>query len=158
MGDVEKHLAVVREPAAHFFVERQKEPVHLEADGTGAGLALARARRILTQIAQVFAAHAVRGQVPLNLFAAAVIDKDLEVHFGLAAKLIDIAEKLALVRTDGFAQGLIVIEDSAEAEGKNGGMLKTIGDDACMVDARLLVENFLRIVLAYDHGEIAGWI
>ena len=46
------------------------------------------------------------------------------------------------------------MEDSAEAEGQYGGMLEAIGDDTCMIDARFLVERFLRIMLADDHGDL----
>jgi hypothetical protein len=158
MSDIQDHLAAVGEAAADFLVEGHEEPVHLEADGAGAGLAFAGAGRIFAQIAQVFAANALSGEVALNLFGAAVIDKDLEVHFGLAAKLVNIAQELALIGANGFAESLVVRKDGAEAEGKDGGVLETIGDDACVIDTRLLVKRFLRIMFTDNDGEITGWI
>jgi hypothetical protein len=47
-------------------------------------------------------------------------------------------------------------EDGAETEGKNGGVLEAVGDDACMVHAGLLVEGFRGVVFADDDGEVAG--
>ena len=40
MGDIQHHLAALRQPAADFFVQRQEEPVHLEAHRTRPRLAL----------------------------------------------------------------------------------------------------------------------
>jgi hypothetical protein len=71
-----------------------------------------------------------------------------------SAQFVDVAEELALIGADGFAEEFVVVEDCPEAEGKYGGMLKAIRDDPGVVDTSLLVEGFVRIVLAYDDGEV----
>src|SRR3569833_3579009 len=55
VGDVENHFAGFGEAAADFFVQRHKEPVHLEADGPGPCLALALTGSRLAEIREVFA-------------------------------------------------------------------------------------------------------
>jgi hypothetical protein len=94
----------------------------------------------------------------LDLAAATVVDKYLQVHFGLAAQLVDVSEKLSLVGSNGFAKRFIVAEDGSKAERKDGGMLKAIGNHAGMIDAGFLVEGLLWIVLADDDCEVTGGI
>jgi len=96
VGDIENHLAGFGEAAAYFFVQRGEQAVHLEADGAGAGLAFALAGCRFTKVSEVATADLVLRKL-CDLAAAAVVDKDLEVHFGFAAEFIDIAEELALV-------------------------------------------------------------
>ena len=158
MSDIQHHFSVVDQPTAHFFVEREEEPVHLEADCTSPRLAFTRPRSILAQVAQIRAAYSLGSQMILDLPAAAVVDKDLEVHLGLAAELVDVAEKLPLVGADRLTQHLVVSEYGAEPERKHGGVLKTVGDDPCVIDSGLLVEAFLRVVLAHNDGKITGGI
>lgn len=119
VGNVQHHLAAFREPAAYFFIEGQKQPVHLKADCARARLPLPRAGRVLTQVAEVFPSHAFGWLKLFQGVGAAVIDQDLEVHLGLAAEFVNIAKELALVGPDRLAQALIVTKDSAEAEGKH---------------------------------------
>jgi hypothetical protein len=69
-----------------------------------------------------------------------------------------VAEKLAVVGADGSAQALVVAEDGSEAEGEHGGVLKTIGDDAGVVNSGFLVEDFSGVVFADNDGKIAGGI
>ena len=80
------------------------------------------------------------------------------MHLGLAAQLVDVALELPLIGADGLAQGLVVVEDGAEPEGKHGGVLKAVGDDPGVVDAGFLVEGFRGVVLADDDGEVAGGV
>ncbi len=89
---------------------------------------------------------------------AAVVDEDFEVHFGLAAQLVDVAQELALVGADGLAQAFVVVEDGAETEGQHGGVLETVGDDPGVVHAGFLVEGFRGVVFADDDGEVAGGV
>ena len=93
-----------------------------------------------------------------DLAAATIVDKDLEVHFSLAAEFVDVAEELTLIGADGFAQHLVVSKYGAEPEGKYGGLLKTIGDHTSVIDARFLVEGFPGVMLADDYGEITGGV
>jgi hypothetical protein len=97
MGDVQHHFAVFREPTAYLFIKRHEKPVHLKTYGPGARLALAGASCTFTEVGQIFTADAFRGEMALDLTAAAVVYKYLEVHLGLAAQLVNVAEKLALV-------------------------------------------------------------
>ena len=55
------------------------------------------------------------------------------MHFGFAAEFIDIAEELSLVGPDGLAEAFVVAENCAESEGKNGGVLEAVSDDASMI-------------------------
>ena len=87
--------------------------------------------------------------------AAAIVDEDFEVHLGLAAELVDVAEELALVGANGLAEDFIIVEDGSKSEGKDGGVLKAVRDDPGMVDAGLLIQSFLGVVLADDDCEVA---
>jgi hypothetical protein len=158
VGDVEDHLAAISEAAADLFIERHEEPMHLEADSAGTGLALAGAGGCFAEVAEVFAANGIGLNMAFEELGAAVVDEDLEVHLGLAAEFIDVALKLALVGADGLAEGFVVVEDGAEAEGKNRGVLKAVGDDAGVVDAGLLIEVIRGVVFADDDGEVAGGV
>jgi hypothetical protein len=80
------------------------------------------------------------------------------VHLRLPAQFVDISQKLTLVRAYRFPQRFIVVENGAESKGKHSGMLKAIRDHSRVVNARFLVQGFLRIVLADNDGEIAGGI
>ena len=142
MGNVEHHLAIIGQAAAHFFVQRHEQPVHLEAHSAGAGLALPCPRGVLAQIGQVLAANGLRGRVLFQFFAAAVVDKDLQVHLGLAAQLVNVPKELPLVGADGLAQNFVVVKDRSKPEGKHGGMLEAVRDDPGVVYAGLLVEGF----------------
>jgi hypothetical protein len=104
VGDIEHHLAAFGEAAAYLFIQRHEQAVHLEADGAGAGLALAGAGGVLAQVAQVLAAYAFGGQMLFERVGAAVVDEDLQVHLRFAAQLVDVALELALVGADGLAQ------------------------------------------------------
>ena len=88
----------------------------------------------------------------------AVVDEDLQVHLGLAAQLVDIAEKLALVGADGLAQALVVVEDGSKAEGQHRGVLEAVGDHPGVVHAGFLVEGFLGVVFADDDSKVAGGV
>jgi len=158
VSDIQHHFAAFGKPAADFFVEGHEEAVHLETDGTRAGLTLARPCSALTEVGQILPANSFGRCLALDFAAATVVDHDLEVHFSLAAELVDVAEELALVGADGLAEAVIVSEDGAEAEGKHGGMLEAVCDDPSVVDAGFLVEGFGWVVLADDNGEIAGWV
>ncbi len=153
--NVEHHFAVFSEAAAYFFVEGHEEAVHLEADGARTGLALAGAGCVLAKIAQILAANALDRQMALDFLGAAIVDENLQMHLGLAAEFVDVAEELALIGTDGFAEDFVVVEDSPESEGKYGGMLKAIRDHPGVINTSLLVEGFGWVVLAYDDGEVA---
>jgi len=150
VGDVEDHLSGFGETAADFFIERDEEAVHLEANGAGSGLALALAGGGLTQVGEVFATDLFRIQVGEFASATAVIDEDLEVHFGFAAEFIDVAEELALVGPDGLSKAFVVVEDGAESERKNGGVLETICDYSCVVDPGFLIKCICRVMFADD--------
>ncbi len=155
VGDIEQHFAVIEQTAAHFFIERHEEPVHLEADGTGACLALTLARRGLPQVGEVFPANLLSSGVIAKLLGATVVDKDFQVHLGFTAEFLNVGEELALVGPDGFAEAFIVTEDSPEAEGQHRRLTEAVGDDAGMIHACLLAKFFCWIVFADDDGEIA---
>ena len=150
VGDVQDHLAGFGEAAADFFIEGHEEAMHLEADCACAGLALALAGSCLTEVSEVLATNLLWIEVGEFASATAVIHEDFEVHLGFAAEFIDIAEELALVGPDGFAKAFVVVEDSAESEGKYGGVLETICDDSCVVDPGFLIECVCRAVFADD--------
>lgn len=71
--------------------------MHLEADGAGAGLALPGAARVLPKVTQVFAAYCLDGGMAGDFRRAAVVHKYLQVHFCLAAQLLNVRNELALV-------------------------------------------------------------
>jgi hypothetical protein len=151
MGDIENHLAGLGEAAAYFFIEGNEEAMHLKADGAGAGLAFALARCRFAEIGEIAPAHLVWRNLG-KFTAAAVVDKDLEVHLGFAAEFIDVAEELTLVGPDGFAQAFVVVEYGAEAKRKDGGMFEAVSDDASMIHTRFLIEGFCGIVFADNNG------
>ena len=159
VSDVEDHFAGFGEAAAYFFIEGHEEPVHLKADGTGAGLTFALPGCRFAEIGQVTAAHFV-GRKLSDQFAsaAAVVDENLEVHLGFAAQFIDVAEELSLVGPDGFAEAFVVVEDGAKAERKNGGVFEAISDDSCVVHTRFLIQTVCRVMFADDNCEVTGWV
>ena len=150
MGDIEDHLAGFGQAAADFFIEGHEESMHLEADGTGPGLALALTGGGLAEICEVFATYLFGVEVGEFATATAIIDKDLEVHFGLAAEFLNIAEELSLVGPDGFAEAFVVVEDGTESEGKDGRVLETICDNSCVVDPGFLIKSICRVMFADD--------
>jgi hypothetical protein len=97
MGNIQYHLAAFSQPAAYLFIQGQEEPVHLETDRAGARLALAGAGRALAQAGEILPSRALDRHLPFALATAATVDHDLQVHLGLAAQFVDIAEELALV-------------------------------------------------------------
>ena len=131
--------------------------MHLEGDGACAGLAFAGAGGVLTEVGEIFAPDALR-EVLLELFGAAVIDEDLEMHLGLAAEFIDISLELALVGTDGLAKDLIVAEYSSKPERKDCGVLKTVRDNAGVIHPCLLIQVVVWVVFTHDDCEVAGGI
>lgn len=151
VGDVEDHLAGFGEAAADFFIKRDEEAMHLEADGAGAGLSLTLAGSRLAEVGEVFSANPLGREVRELSSAGAIVDEYLEVHFGFAAEFIDIAEELALVGPDGLSEAFVVVEDCAESEGKYGGVLKTICDYSCVVDPGFLIECICRVMFADDN-------
>lgn len=138
--NVQQHLAVVHQSAAHLFVERLEEPMHLETDGACSRLPFACARGVLSQMGQIRAARSLRGQMPFDLPPAAIVDKDLQVHLRFTAEFVNVSEELPLIGADGFAKGFVVVKDGAKAEGKNRRMPVTVRDDAGVIDSRFLVE------------------
>jgi len=152
--NIQHHLAAFREAAAYFFIERQKQAMHLKADGACAGLALTSASRIFPQVGQIFPTNPFRGQMLVERVGATIIDKDLEVHFSLAAQSVNVAEELPLVRPNGFAEGFVVVENSSESEWEDGGVLKAVRNNPGMIHAGLLVQGIRGVVFAYDDREI----
>ena len=133
VGNVEDHLAGLSEAATDFLVQRCKKAMHLEADGACTGLSLALAGCRFTKISKVSAAYFIRRKLCKLSRAGAVIYQDLEVHLGLATQFVDVAEELALVGPDGFAETFVVIEDGTEAERKYGRVFEAISDNASMI-------------------------
>jgi len=125
--------------------------VHLEADCACPGLSLTLASCRFAEVREVFATYLLGIKVG-KLATAAVIHQDFEVHLGLSAEFIDVAEELALVGPDGLAEAFVVVEDGAESEGKNCGVFETISDNSCVVDPGFLIECFCGIMLADDNG------
>src|SRR6185437_16399200 len=95
--NIEHHFAVVQQAAAHFLIERSEEPVHLETDGARVRLSFAGAGGIFAQAGEVTPTCAVAPEMAVNFTAGAIVNKDLQVHFSLAAELLDVGKKLALV-------------------------------------------------------------
>jgi len=73
--------------------------------------------------------------VVVQVFASAVVDKDLNVHLSFAVQFVEVAEKLPLVGADGLPKGFIIVEDGAKAEGKNSRVLKAVGNHTGVIDA-----------------------
>jgi hypothetical protein len=132
--------------------------MHLEAYGPGAGLAFALTGSRFAEVGEIFASDLVGWEVGQFTTAAAVIDKDLEVHLGFSAEFFDIAEELPLVGPDGLAEAFVIVEDGTESEGKYGGMLEAISDHSRMIDAGFLIQSFCRVVFADDNCEVTGWV
>src|SRR5260370_11310874 len=80
------------------------------------------------------------------------------MHLRLAAQTLDISLKVALVRSNGPAQRVVVLKRSAKAEGKYGRKLKTVCNNAGVIFSRLLIHpcTVFRAVFGDDDGQIAG--
>jgi hypothetical protein len=155
---IQDHLAAFCEPATHFFIQRGKQAVHLEAYCPRPCLALPLPHGTLAKIGQVFPADTLDRQMLGDLAGAAIVHEDLEVHFRLTPQFLDIGQKLALVGTYGFTKALIIGKYRAKPKRKNRRVLKTIGDNPGMIHARFLVELFSWVVFADDDSEVAGGV
>ena len=121
---------------------------------TARALALALEGRVFAQVGEIGAAHGghrFRG-VAANLFTAAIVEHDFEMHLGLAAEAFDVGDELALVGADRPAEGFIVGEDGSKTERQNGGSFEAVGDDSGVFDAGLLGKVFRGRVFADDNG------
>ena len=67
------------------------------AECAGAGLALALPAGVFAQAGEVLPAHSIGRHMLFQSASAAVVDHDFQVHLGLAAQLVDVAEELAVV-------------------------------------------------------------
>jgi hypothetical protein len=146
MRDVQQHLAVVHGAAGDLFILGSEEALHLDGDGATLGLPFALPGSGLAQVGEIFLADAltfIDGAERLR--HTAVIDRDLEMHLGFAAQALYMRRVLALVGADGTAQGFVIGEDGAEAEGKNSREFEAVTDDARVIFGGLLIEIFLRM-------------
>ena len=74
------------------------------------------------------------------------------MHLGFAAEFVDVSEELTLVGPDGFAEAVVVVEDGAESERKNGRVFEAVSDDSCMIHTRFLIQGFCRVMFADNNG------
>ena len=125
--------------------------MHLEADCAGSGLALALPGSRLAEVGEVFAADLIRGEISKLFTAGAIVNEYLEVHLGFAAEFFDIADELALVGPNGFAEAFVVVKDCAESEGKDCGVFEAICDDSCVVYPGFLIKSVCRVMFADDN-------
>ncbi len=132
--------------------------MHLEADGSGAGLTLTLTGCRFAKIREIFFADALERQMLIDLGSAAGIHVNLEVHLGLAVKTFQVALKLTLIGANGFAKALIVLKYGSESERQDGGMFEAIGDYPCVIDPGLLIEGFFWVLFADYDGEVTGGV
>ena len=71
--------------------------MHLEAHRSRSGLAFALAGSSFSQVGEIFFAYAFERQVFFEIFGAASVYMDFEVHLGFSMQSFEIALKLALV-------------------------------------------------------------
>ena len=109
--------------------------MHLDRKRTSFGLAFALPGSRIAQAGEVFLPDAgfAGGLLGGKVAGAGVVDKHLEVHFGFAAKAFDVGEEVPLVGADRTPKRIVVGKDGGKAEGKDGGELEAIGDDAGMI-------------------------
>lgn len=94
VSDIEKHLAGVHAPAGDLFRQRKEHAVHLDRKRPRLGLALALTAGALAKTRQVLLTD---GHIAQRIAGTGVVDKDLQVHLGLATQTFDIGEEVALV-------------------------------------------------------------
>jgi hypothetical protein len=80
------------------------------------------------------------------------------VHLGLAAKAVEIGQKLPLIGADGPPQGLIIGKNGAESEGEDGGHLEAVSDNFTVVDGGFLDKRLAGVVFTDNNSEITGGI
>ena len=153
--DVQQHLAGVHALAGDLFGEWEEHAVHLQGEGACLGLTLTLAAGALAEAGEVLLPD---GHVAGGGAGANVVDQDLEVHLGLSSQAFHVGEEVALVGANGPAEGIVVGEGGVEAEGKDGGVLEAVADDACVILRGLLVERFdlFRIVFRDNDRQFAG--
>src|SRR6266852_5087405 len=141
VSDIEQHSVGIDLLAADFFLQRIEELVHLDGEGAGFGLAFALPRCLLAKLGQVLAANRI-GQN--NLFHGAakrtVPDRQLDAHFGLAAKPLHALTESAAVGTNGLADGIFGVENRSEAEGQDSGGSEAPADHAGMLQNGFFIE------------------
>jgi hypothetical protein len=149
VGNVEHHSAAFREPAGHFLIKGSEHAVHLKADCPGTSLALALPRCAFAELGKVFLSDSFGWQMLFN-FPAAIIDHNLQVHLGFAVEAFEVALKLSLIGSDGFAKAFIILEDGSEPERQDCRLFEAVSDDPCVVDSGFLIESFCRVMFAND--------
>jgi hypothetical protein len=125
--------------------------MHLEADGTCAGLAFALACGAFAEVGKIFLANAFEREMLgslVDLLLAAGVDVDLEMHFGLAVQTLQVALELALVGADGFSQAFVILKDSSKTEREDGRVFEAVSDNSGVIDACFLIHDFGGIVFA----------
>lgn len=134
--------------------------MHLDGEGAGSGLALALAAGAVAQAGEILLADArlPGGLVAGEVTGTGVVDEHFEVHLGFSAKAFDVGLEVPLVGADGAPQGIVILKRGAEAEGQDSGVLKAVGDHACMVFGGLLIHalGVFGVVLRHDNGQITG--
>src|SRR5271170_6742790 len=135
MGDVDEHALRSNLFAAHFLFQRIKQLVDLHREGAGLGLAFAVAGSLDAQLRKIVAADSVgQDNFDHSLAQRAVGDRQLDVHFGLAAEPGDAQAEGTPVYPDGLAEGVVALENGSEAEGQYGGIAEAAADYAGVLD------------------------
>ncbi len=127
--------------------------MHGDGDSAGAGLTFPLLGGVFTKTAEVLLADPVHEDW-LVLFATTVVDDYFEVHLGFATETVEVGQELALVGANGAAQGFVIGEHRAEAEGKHRGQFEAVGNDLGVVDGRFLDEGLFGIVFADDDSQV----
>src|SRR5580698_8538785 len=135
MGYVDEHALRSNLFAAHFLFEGIKQLVDLHREGAGLGLALAVAGSLDAQLGKIVAADGVgQDDIDHSFAQRAIGDRQLDVHFGLAAEPGDAQPESAPVYPDGLAEGVVAFENGSEAERQHCGIAEAAAYYAGVLD------------------------
>ena len=137
--------------------------MHLDGKGSRFGLTFPLTGGRVAKTGQVLLPNGglSRKRILREVTWTGVVNQNFEMHLSLAAEALDIRQKVPLVGTYGAAKTIVILEGGGEAEGKHGGELEAVGDDAGVIASGLLSfasePGAVRCAVFGDnYGKIAG--
>ena len=98
VGNIQQHLSRIHPPAGDLFIQRAEHPVHLGRDRARFGLPLALSAGYLAKVGEILFADPLGSRSGgWQQISTTVVESHFEMHFGLAAKAFEAADKAALI-------------------------------------------------------------
>jgi hypothetical protein len=159
VGDIDKHSAGINFAATNVLVNRRKNLVDLDGEGTRLGLPLALPDRFFPQSAQILTANSGR---QLDLFHGftqrTIFDQEFQMHFSLALEFGNAFQETLAIEANRAAQCVIGIKNRAKAKWQNCCALEAFADYMRVLEESFLTEIASGNVFTYQDGKITAGI